>query len=144
MSNDDFHPQTRITFPSNNVRANVDEALAPILLDLNRLGIRTYESCQNYGEYLRQFDDMAHVWDSKRDYGYIEFFSVPDALAFTELIAQTTGIMNPLFFKVIHGGTPGAWEVRVNLATKDEKWRAWVLFPAGDIPAITELLKDVQ
>lgn len=124
----------RLALPNPNV-VNVDEGMARLLPIVNRLA-PTYESCQNYGEYLRDMGlDFNH--ESKRDYAYIEFFELKDAIYFRREVADAAGPTDMLFHQIVMEGTPEAWELKFRPAT--EQW--WVWFPTSDIPQIERVLK---
>lgn len=128
------HETTTIVLEGQSVE--VDIRIAGLIKAINKgLGIKTYESCENYGDYLRQIE-LDHVFESRRDYAYVEFFALGDAHMFLEAILSNTGVTSPIYHKVAHEGTPDAYEL---------KWRAstgqpWVWFPSSDIEELEKVL----
>lgn len=132
--NNDFHEQVEIM---TNATFPVDEKLADIVLRINNsLGIGTYESCQNYGEYLRKLGFM-HVDESKRDYAYIEFFDGATALNFVHAVLAQVGPGSVIHHKIKQEATPGAWELKARLSLEPH---FWVWFPSEDIPELESIL----
>lgn len=142
MTPESLHEQATIKLRYGT--AKVDAKMARILEHLDRLKFKTYESCENYGEFLRQYDDLSHVIDYNRNYAYIEFYDIQSAMKFITMINDVVALTSPLFFKTCHGGTPGAWEVKVNLASAKPDYRAWVWFPSEDIPELEQVLSEVE
>jgi hypothetical protein len=119
--------------------ANVDEEMAPVIGLLSRWHVPTYESCQNYGEYLRSFTPgLDHIFECGRDYAYIEFYNWDNAV---DLIAifKALGPQHPLYHKVMNEGTPGAWELKAR-PSKPGHFQVWL--PHEDLPAIAQVLQD--
>lgn len=130
------HDQVEIVLGPQDKVVNVDAYISRVI-DLlnNRVGIPTYESCENYGEYLRGLG-MDFNFESKRDYAYIEFYSLAAAEVFLEYVKDQAGVANPIHHKIANEGTPDAWDL---------KWRAstgqpWVWFPSSDIEELEKLL----
>ena len=138
MAGDDFHEQTSVPWIGQ-----VDTELVELVVALNEYGLATYESCQNYGEYLRHFGDMmTHMAEAQRDYAYIEFFDSQDAVQFLRRVRDHTAPAELIHQRVTHHGAPGAWEVRINYTSGDgNKLRTWVWFPAEDIQAATTAVR---
>lgn len=130
----DLHPQISVSLMAKDVFVDVE--MGPLLEALGHSGIKTYESCQNYGEYLR-FMELDHVFEAKRDYAYIEFYRMADALAFIQ-VAKDSGVQSPIHHRSSHEGTPDAWELKIRMTTG----RPWVWFPNYDIEEVTKLVSD--
>jgi hypothetical protein len=139
----DFHPQ--VTIAVGTVRGGshvpdefqVDAELVGLIEWLNtRQNIRTYESCQNYGEYLRELG-FDHTFESKRDYAYIEFYDLDDARGFLNLVKEATGVTHMIYHRIVQEGTPGAWELKARPSIEDH---FWVWLPVEDIPELEEVL----
>ena len=138
-----LHPQFRVSVRANTGKwadedVDVDAEMAPLIESLARLGMKTYESCQNYGEYLR-FMDFDHVFEAKRDYAYIEFYWLNDAHWFIRIM-RDSGVQNPIHHRVVHEGTPDAWELKLRMT---KEGHPWVWFPNSDIPGATKLVADL-
>ena len=143
IEGDHLHPQGMIDLrPTHDLVTVpdiiwVDAGLLKLVEQINRiLKCHTYESCQNYGEYLRSLG-FDHVHESKRDYAYVEFYDLEDAMDFLNEIQIRAGVTNMLYHKIAQEGTPGAWELKARLSNEGH---FWVWFPAEDIPAIEEVL----
>lgn len=128
------HQQVKVQLKTKG-DVEVDQALRHLLIQVNEYGLPTYESCQNYGEYLRGLG-LDHVHESKRDYAYIEFYNFDDAMEFLSLVMGAAGIANPLHHQIAQEGTPGAWELKFRMGTN----QFWVWFPAEVIPNIEGVL----
>lgn len=135
MEEMEIHPQAYASLMSENVL--VDAEMVLLLEALGQLGIKTYESCQNYGEYLR-FMELDHVFEAKRDYAYVEFYSLIDAHTFIR-IARDSGVQNPIHHRIVHEGTPDAWELKLRMTAEGH---AWVWFPNYDIEGVTKLIEE--
>jgi hypothetical protein len=143
-----FHEQVEIelkgvNFYQDGVAISVKDAIVEVDAYISRLinliwvnlGINTYESCENYGEYLRDLG-LDHIFESKRDYAYIEFYSLEDADYFQESVLGYTGVVHPIYHQITHEGTPDAWELKVRQSTGNY----WVWFPSSEIEELEKLL----
>lgn len=130
----EFHPTKTIRLGSTEVE--VDEPLATVVAKLNSLGIDTLACCQNYADYLRSVAEMDHAWDSKREYGYIEFPNLETTLRFINLMKEKIPPIEQVYFRITFSGSPDAWEVRYLV----ERTAFWVLFPEYDIATIEAAL----
>lgn len=136
MSDADFHPQHEILIDGGQY--SVDKKLAPIINLINsKLNIETYESCENYGEYLRDLG-LTFNHESQRDYAYIEFYNLDDAIMFLQWVKDKATFIHELGQKVSSETVPGAWELKARFSIP---WHFWVWFPEADIPSLEELLE---
>lgn len=123
------------SFHEQAAAPEVDVLLAPLIEWCNAHGFWTYESCQNYGEYLRDLG-FDHVLESKRDYAYIEFHEVEDAVLFMDFVKDWVGVDNPIHHQIANEGTPGTWELKMRNSTR----RFWLWFPADDIGHLQRMI----
>lgn len=133
---EELHAQVAMWFGEKSsthlpVEFTVDAKMSKIIGWCNSRSYRTFGSCENYGEYLRSLGmDFNH--ESTRDYAYIEFMELEDAIMFMQDIQDRAGIVSGLYAKIEAEGTPDAWELKLRLTSG----RFWLWFPTSDIPLI--------
>lgn len=141
VSGGELHPQVRVPiFPLQRAfkgaaSIECDQKIAKVVAAINDLGYATYESCQNYGEYLR-WVGLGHVHESLRDYAYVEFYELDDAMAFIGQVQDVADVAGSIYHQLAHEGTPGAWELKYRQTTG--QW--WIWFPSSSIKDLEGLL----
>lgn len=148
------HPATTVTW--GELAAEVDVALAPLVLETWRAGIATIHSCQDVGENVASLlEELPHLADVvRRETGRASLgFADADAMvAFLDAVAGA-GPGDELYERMVHWATPEAWQLVV--AVRDEgaadaeegpsgshlaPASYQVRFPATDVPEMTERL----
>lgn len=135
MSDGDFHPQHTVLIGRDQYF--VDDRLHEIISLINqKLHIWTYESCQNYGEYLR---DLGFTFnhEADRDYAYIEFENLEDAVMFIQWVRDKASFIHQVGQHAASETVPDAWELKARLSIP---WHFWVWFPTSDIQELQKLL----
>lgn len=137
----DLHEQVQISVGTGTPPVlipdefSVDAKIATVIEKVNGLGYRTYSSCQNYGEYLRELGfDFNH--EAARDYAYIEFYELNDAIGFMREVMHRAGVTNPIYHKVVMEGTPDAWELKYRQTSE----HFWLWLPESDILELEVIL----
>lgn len=129
-----LHDQIEIVIKGSPVEVDAHISVVVDWIN-NRLGVETYESCENYGEYLRDLG-FDHVFESKRSYAYIEFFEWSDAMTFLDAVVDRTGVAHPFYHQIANEGTPEAWELKMRPSTGN----FWLWFPAAEIDELEKIL----
>ena len=163
---EEAHRQIRVKY--GDLEGDVDEELAPLILELWKADMETFSSCQDAGESLidlpTHLPHMATQVEADRGRAYIDFRWWEDVCAFKTMVANG-GPRDTFYERLAHWCSPGAWTVvgictdwPIDPAEEDFPRRpdpreqahdgtrhssfdfdGWqVQFPRSDIPRITE------
>ncbi|MGH8896231.1 MAG: hypothetical protein ACRDZ4_04205 [Egibacteraceae bacterium] len=150
------HPTVRVEH--GNLAADIDEELAPVILELWRAGIHTVGCCQDEGETLTgPYHERPHYrrlreWHAGR--ASVEFVELAGMLAFYDALANS-GPRDAFYERMAYRAAPDSWQTEVDLRDViddpefDLDWRrpskfridgGRVSFPRSDIPEIGDRL----
>lgn len=137
--------------------ADVDEGIAPLVLELWRNGIETAGSCQDVGESLAGLvaaqPHLGPLVERRRGVAYVQLWGLDDAARLFEAVANG-GPRDELYERMAHWAAPGAWELqaRVRDAVVDDGTEDWsrpssfepgvltLHLPVADLPLVVERL----
>jgi hypothetical protein len=141
--------------------AEVDEEIAPLVLELWKANIDTSSCCQDAGEALADlpthFPHLRSRVESDLGRAYIDFPSPEDACLFMEAVANS-GPRDAFYERMVHWCSPGAWSKTISLddwgieegeelapdgtrLSRFEPHLVQISFPRSDIPEIIERLR---
>lgn len=139
-----IHPRETLTTPTGET-VEIDTAMAPVVLELWRLGFTTTACCQDVGEATAGVREQRETPLGYSGNGFIDYhrgwallkLPTPDALRLVALLAD-----DPRFADhVRHPWRPGSWRMNVPLGPAGLADAALLHFPRQQLPQLVDALR---